>query len=126
MIQSKSVIKVVDNSGGKSVECITILKGFKKKVGLSGSTAVFSVKQLRNKSKSFSKVVKGEVLKGFILRTKKKTFLKDGSNFFFDTNCCVLLSTSGALLGTRVVGPVSKKYKKNPHFKWSSVSTGFF
>lgn len=126
MIQNKSILKISDNSGAKTVQCIKVLKGFKKKKAMAGSSIVVSVRQLRNKAKKSSKVLKGEVLKGFLLRTKKKVFNKDGSAFSFDANSCVLLSNTNALLGTRVIGPVSRKYQKGSGIKWTSASTGFF
>ena len=51
MIQQRSVLKVVDNSGAKIVRCIKVLGGFKKQYASLGDIIVVSVQQLRNKSK---------------------------------------------------------------------------
>jgi large subunit ribosomal protein L14 len=45
MIQSRTVLKVIDNSGAKYVRCLKVLK--KKKVGYLGDLIVVSVLSLR-------------------------------------------------------------------------------
>ena len=65
MIQQRTILKVSDNSGAKTVRCIKVLGGFKKKYAKLGDTIIVSVQQLRNKSKKTSKVKKGEVYKVF-------------------------------------------------------------
>ena len=91
MIQQQTILKVSDNSGAKLVKCIKILKGFKKKYAKLGDIIVVSVLELRNKSKSSSKVLKGSVLKALIVRTKKNYKKKDGSNFFFFNQLCNII-----------------------------------
>ena len=70
MIQRQSLLTILDNSGAKSVQCISILGGFKKKIAYIGDIIVVSVKHLRVKNKSKIKVKKGEVLKAVIVKTK--------------------------------------------------------
>ena len=72
MIQQQTILKVADNSGAKTVKCIKVLGGFKRKFAFLGDIIVVSVQQLRNKSKITSKVQQGEVLKALIIRTKKQ------------------------------------------------------
>jgi large subunit ribosomal protein L14 len=72
MIQQQSILKVSDNSGAKTVRCLKILGGFKKKYARLGDIIIVSVQQLRNKSKKTSKVKKREVYKALILRTKSR------------------------------------------------------
>jgi large subunit ribosomal protein L14 len=72
MVQLQTILQVADNSGAKTVKCIKILGGYKKKYAKLGDLIVVSVQELRNKSKLTSKVKKGEVFKALILRTKKK------------------------------------------------------
>ena len=83
MIQQQTILKVIDNSGAKTVKCIKVLGGYKKKYAFLGEVIIVSVKNLRNKSKITSKVKKGEVCRALIVRTKKKYLNKDGSTFFF-------------------------------------------
>ena len=56
MIQQQTILKVADNSGAKTVKCIKVLGGFKKRFARLGDTIIVSVQQLRNKSKITSKV----------------------------------------------------------------------
>ena len=58
MIQQQTILKVADNSGAKTVKCIKVLGGFKKRYAKLGDIVVVSVQQLRNKSKKTSKVSK--------------------------------------------------------------------
>ena len=72
MIQQQSLLKVADNSGAKIVKCIKVIGGFNRSFAYVGDVIVVSVLKLRNKSRSTSKVKKGEVYKALILRTKKE------------------------------------------------------
>lgn len=72
MIQQKTILRIADNSGAKTVKCIKVLGGYKKKTAKVGSLIITSVQELRNKSKSTSKVKKGEVYKALVIRTKKE------------------------------------------------------
>jgi large subunit ribosomal protein L14 len=83
MIQQQTILKVSDNSGAKTVKCIKVLGGFKKKFAKLGNTIVVSIQELRNKSRKTSKVKKGEVFKALIIKTKSKQQNKDGSIIFF-------------------------------------------
>jgi large subunit ribosomal protein L14 len=58
MIQQQTILKVSDNSGAKTVRCIKVLGGFKKKQASLGDILVVSVQKLRNKMKKNSKVKK--------------------------------------------------------------------
>jgi len=70
MIQQQTILKVADNSGAKTVKCIKVLNGFNRRVALLGNVIVVSVQKLRNKSRTTSKVQRGEVYKALIIRTK--------------------------------------------------------
>ena len=78
MIQQESILQVADNSGAKTVKCIKVLGGYKKKTAKIGEIIITSVQELRNKSKITSKVKKGEIYKAFIIRTKKNLKKKTG------------------------------------------------
>ena len=63
MIQQKTLLKVSDNSGAKTVRCLKVLGGFKKKYAKLGDIIVVSIQQLRNKSKKTSKFKKKKITK---------------------------------------------------------------
>ena len=126
MIQQNSILKVADNSGAKKVKCINVLGGFKRKYAKLGDNIMVSIKELRNKSRKNSKVLKGDVYKAVILRTKKNICKKDGNILFFQNNAVCLLNKQGKPLATRLLGPLPKKLKKNSYIRLASISTGFF
>ena len=51
MIQQQTILKVSDNSGAKTVRCIKVLGGFKKKYASLGDIIVVSVQTLRDQLK---------------------------------------------------------------------------
>ena len=124
MIQQQTILKVADNSGAKSLKCIKVLGGYRKKIASLGDIIVVSVKELRNKLKKNSKVKKGEVYKALILKTKTKKINKDGSLFFFDTNSACLLNKQKKPFGTRILSPIPKQFKKGKYSKFSNISIG--
>lgn len=124
MIQQQTILNVSDNSGARTVKCIKILNGFKRKFAYLGDVIVVSIKQLRNKSKNTSKVQKGEVYKALIIRTKKKKIKKDGSVIFFQQNSVSLLNKQKKLVGTRIIGPVLNEFKRGKLAKFANISAG--
>lgn len=124
MIQQRSVLKVVDNSGAKIVRCIKVLGGFKKRYAHLGDIIVVSVQQLRNKSKKTSKVLKGHVFRALVVRTKTNKVKKDGSFVILQENSVVLINKQGNPIGTRILGPISKTLKKKKFTKFISLSRG--
>jgi large subunit ribosomal protein L14 len=124
MIQQQTILKVADNSGAKIVKCIKVLGGFKRRFAKTSNVIVVSIKELRNKSKKTSKVKKGDVYKALIVKTKAKQFNKDGSLIFFDSNAVSLINSQGKPVGSRILGPISKKLKKGKYSKFASISLG--
>jgi large subunit ribosomal protein L14 len=122
MIQHHTILKVSDNSGAKTVKCIKVLGGFKRKFALLGDIIVVSIQQLRNKSKKNSKVKKKEIYRALIIRTKTKIKKKDGSIINFKENAVVLLNKQTKPVGTRIIGPIPKLLKKK-FYKFLSIST---
>ena len=125
MIQQESILKVADNSGAKTVKCIKVLGGFKKRYASLGDVIVVSVQQLRNKSRKTSKVLKRGVFRALVIRVKKNYKKKDGSIFTSSENAVVLINKQGNPIGTRVLGPIPKILKKKKFMKFISLSIGF-
>ena len=123
MIQQGTILKVSDNSGAKTVKCIKVLGGFKKKIAIIGDIVIVSISQLRNKSKKTSKVKKGEVYRALIIRTKNKVKNNSGIFTVFNSNAVSLLNKQNNPIATRIVGPVSKTLKAK-YIKFVNISTG--
>ena len=124
MIQQQTILKVSDNSGAKTVKCIKVLGGFKKKYAKIGDIIVVSIQQLRNTSRKTSKVLKGMVFRALIIKTNTKYKKKDGSIINLPNNSVVLLNKQGNPVGTRILGPIPKQLKKKKFMKIVSLSTG--
>ena len=124
MIQHQTILKVADNSGAKTVKCIKVLGGFKKRYARLGDIVVVSVQQLRNKSKKTSKVLKGGVFRALVIRTKIQYKKKDGSSFALNENSVTLINKQGNPIGTRILGPIPKILKKKKFMKFVSLSIG--
>jgi len=123
MIQRQSLLTILDNSGAKSVQCISILGGFKKKIAYIGDIIVVSVKHLRVKNKSKIKVKKGEVLKAVIVKTKYGKKNKDGTTLKFSTNSGVLLNKQQKPIATRVLSSIPKEFRHHKFMKITSLSS---
>ena len=124
MIQPQTLLKVADNSGAKTVRCIKIPGGFKKRVAKLGDIVIVSVQQLRNKSKRTSKVKKKEVCKALIIRTKTSSNKATGLGLKFNNNAVVLINKQGNPIGTRIVGPIPKILQTKTLQKFVSMATG--
>jgi large subunit ribosomal protein L14 len=125
MIQTQTLLKVNDNSGGKLVRCLKILKkGAKTRYGKIGDVIVVSVQKIRSKNKITSKVKKGDVLFAVIVKTKSVLKRKIGLSFSFEQNSVVLLSKQLKPLATRVFGLVPKELKIKKFSKIVSLSGG--
>jgi large subunit ribosomal protein L14 len=129
MIQQESVLQVADNSGAKTVKCIKVLGGYKKKTAKVGEIIITSVQELRNKSKITSKVKKGDIYKAFIIRTKKTLKKKDGTVIYSSKNAknhnaVILINKKGNPIGTRILEPIPFKLKKRQFMKFINISPG--
>jgi large subunit ribosomal protein L14 len=125
MIQQQTILRVTDNSGAKTVKCIKVLNGFKRRFAILGDSVIVSVQKLRNKARSTSKVRKGEIHKAIIIRTKNKTIKKDGTLLFFQSNAVSLINKQGKPIASRIIGPIPKIFKKKKKIKFVSLSSGF-
>lgn len=128
MVQSGSFLNVVDNSGAKAVCCIRVSKGYKRRYATEGDVILVSVKSLKNRRKSTSKVKKGDVLKALVVRVKVNSFDIYGKNINFQENSVVLLNNQYKPVGSRVSGSLSKtffssKFQKVLSFSKSVIDT---
>ena len=118
MIQENTRLTVADNSGAKSVMCIRLLGGSKKKYGSVGDIIVVSVKN----AIPGGAVKKGEVSKAVIVRTAKEIRREDGSYIRFDENAAVLIDNQNEPRGTRIFGPVARELREKEFMKIVSLA----
>lgn len=125
MVQTQTLLKIADNSGGKIARCLKILKkGAKPRYGYIGDIVVVSIQQLRNKNRITSKVKRGDVLRGVIVKTRGKYVRPQGLSFSFQQNSVVLLDKQFKPIATRVLGLIPKELKISKFSKIISLSAG--
>jgi large subunit ribosomal protein L14 len=118
MIQEYTKLTVADNSGAKSVTCIRLLGGSKKRYGSVGDIIVVSVKN----AIPGGAVKKGEVSRAVIVRTAKEIRRDDGSYIRFDENAAVLIDNQNEPRGTRIFGPVARELREKEFMKIVSLA----
>ena len=118
MIQENTRLTVADNSGAKSVMCIRLLGGSKKKYASVGDIIVVSVKN----AIPGGAVKKGEVSRAVIVRTAKEIRRDDGSYIKFDENAAVLIDAQNEPRGTRIFGPVARELREKEFMKIVSLA----
>ena len=118
MIQEYTRLNVADNSGAKSVMCIKLLGGSKKKYGAVGDVIVVSVKN----AIPGGQIKKGEVSRAVIVRTSKEIRRTDGSYIRFEDNAAVLLDAQDEPRGTRIFGPVARELREKEFMKIVSLA----
>ena len=107
MIRQYTRLRVADNTGARTLQCITIIGRSKADSAEVGDVIVASVKQaLPN-----SGVKKGEVVRAVVVRTAKEYGRPDGSHIRFDENAAVLINAQGSPRGTRIFGPVARELR---------------
>ncbi|MBW1804861.1 MAG: 50S ribosomal protein L14 [Deltaproteobacteria bacterium] len=118
MIQTETRLKVADNSGAKSLLCIKVLGGSKRRYASVGDIVVVTVKEAIPNSK----VKKGNVMKAVIVRTVKEIARPDGSYIKFDDNSAVLITQQNEPVGTRIFGPVARELRAKRFMKIISLA----
>src|SRR4051812_17828301 len=104
MIQVQTILGVADNTGAKTVMCIRVLGGTRRRYAAIGDVIVVAVKEAAPRGTVRKKAVERAV----IVRTRTITRRKDGSGIRFDDNACVIIQKDGLPKGTRVFGPVAR------------------
>ena len=107
MIQERSVVKVADNSGAKTVRCFRILGGTRHRYANIGDVIVASV-QVAEPRKPLKKKDK---VKALVVRTRNSVRRADGSYVRFDENAVIIIDAKKEPVATRVFGPIPRELK---------------
>jgi large subunit ribosomal protein L14 len=118
MIQTESRLDVADNTGAKSVLCIKVLGGSKRRYASVGDVIKVSIKEAAPRGR----VKKGEVYSAVVVRTAKGIRRGDGSLVKFDGNAAVLLNNKLEPIGTRIFGPVTRELRNEKFMKIVSLA----
>lgn len=108
MIQTQTRLRVADNSGARSIMCINVLGGTRRRYARVGDIIVASVKQAIPRGM----VKRGEVVRAVVVRTARSYRRRDGSYIKFDDNAAVILTDQNNPRGTRIFGPVARELRE--------------
>jgi large subunit ribosomal protein L14 len=107
MIQLQTMLNAADNSGARTLMCIKVLGGTRRRYAGIGDIFVATVKD----AVPGAAVKKGDVVKCVVVRTKKERRRPDGSYIRFDENAAVLINEQMQPRGTRIFGPVGRELR---------------
>ena len=118
MIQMHSRLDVADHPGARSVMCIKVLGGSKRRYANIGDVIKVTVKEAAPRGR----VKKGEVYNAVVVRTAHGVRRPDGSSINFDGNAAVLLISKLEPIGTRICGPVTRELRTEQFMKIVSLA----
>lgn len=106
MLQTETVVKITDNSGGKIGKIFKVMGGSKKRYATLGDIVTISVKVAEPRKA----VKKKDVLQAVVVRTTKPFRRKDGSYISFDDNAVVIVEKGKKdPKAGRVFGPIPRE-----------------
>jgi large subunit ribosomal protein L14 len=118
MIQLRSMLNAADNSGARTLMCIKVLGGTRRRYASIGDIFVATVKD----AVPGAAVKKGDVVKCVVVRTKKEKRRPDGSYIRFDENAAVLINEQMQPRGTRIFGPVGRELRERRFMRIVSLA----
>jgi large subunit ribosomal protein L14 len=118
VIQQESMLRIADNTGARTLLCIRVLGGSRRRYASVGDVVVGTVKTATPQGA----VRKGEVVKAVVVRTKKPVGRDDGTTIAFDENAAVLVDQQGNPRGTRIFGPVARELREKNFMKIVSLA----
>jgi large subunit ribosomal protein L14 len=118
MIQTRATLDVADNSGARSVQCLKVLGGSRRRYAGLGDIIVVSIKE----AAPGSKVKKGDTARAVVVRTRREYSRPDGSLIKFDGNSAVLVDNKNEPVGTRIFGPVARELRGKGFMKIISLA----
>lgn len=120
MIQHRTILKVADNSGAKSLMVIHIFGGSQRKYGYVGDVLTCVVKE----ASPVGQVKDSQIVKVVLVRTRKEKRRPDGSFIRFSDNAGVVIDNAQDKnpIGTRVFGPIAREVKDRGFLKIASMA----
>jgi len=118
MIQLRSRVKIVDNTGAKDIACFKIMYHRSQRQAVLGDTIMASVKV----AKPHGQIKKKEVIRAVIIRQRAPYMRADGTVIRFDDNAAVIVDNDGNPKGTKIAGPVAREVRNAGFSKIISLS----
>jgi large subunit ribosomal protein L14 len=117
MIQPRTILKVADNTGAKTIRVFHVVGGTRRRYAQLGDVVVASVQTAEPRKM----VKKKDIVKAVIVRQKKAYRRKDGSYIRFDENAAVIVDGIEPK-GGRVFGPIARELRERGYAKLISLA----
>ena len=117
MIQTRTILKVADNTGAKTIRVFKVLGGTRRRYAQLGDIVIASVQEAEPRKT----VKKKDIVKAVIVRQKKAYRRKDGSYIRFDDNAAVIVDGLEPR-GGRIFGPIARELRERGFIKLISLA----
>ena len=117
MIQTRTILKVADNTGAKTIRVFKVLGGTRRRYAQLGDIVVASVQEAEPRKA----VKKKDIVRAGIVRQKKAYRRKDGSYIRFDDNAAVIVDGLEPR-GGRIFGPIARELRERGFVKLISLA----
>lgn len=117
MIQTRTILKVADNTGAKTVRVFKVLGSSRRRYAGVGDIVVASVQEAEPRKM----VKKKDIVRAVIIRQRQALRRPDGSYIRFDDNAAVLVDGLEPK-GSRVFGPVARELRDRGFIKIISLA----
>lgn len=120
MVQHRSILRVADNSGAKSLLVIQARGGSRRRFGYIGDVLKCVVKE----ASPIGSVKESDMVEAVLVRSRKEYKRMDGSYIRFSDNAAVLIDNQKDKnpTGTRIFGPVAREVRDRGFAKISSMA----
>lgn len=119
MLQPQSIVKITDNSGGKTGRIFKIPGGSKRRYAQIGDEVILSVQSAEPRKA----VKKKDILRAVVVRQNKAFRRRDGSYIRFDDNAVVIVEKGKKEpKANRVFGPIPREIAERGYQKVVSLA----
>lgn len=126
MIMEQTMLDCADNTGARSIQCIKVLGGSKRRYATVGDVVIGVIKSATPTCELFQKSTKKDkqkrVVRCVIVRARKAVRREDGSYVRFDRNAAVIINPAGEPRGTRIFGAVARELRQKGFMKIVSLA----
>lgn len=126
MIMEQTMLDCADNTGARTIQCIKVLGGSKRRYATVGDVVIGVIKSATPTCEMFQKQRKADkkkrVVRCVIVRVKKAVRREDGSYVRFDRNAAVIINPAGEPRGTRIFGAVARELRGKGFMKIVSLA----
>jgi len=124
MIQKNTLVRILDNSGGKMAKCIHVYNNTQGNIGDKILVSMRKIKQKMITLKTKVRVENHIIYKGIIIHNKKGFFRKDNSFLLFNKNSIILLTrNTEKLICTRIYGTLVEELRNKKFMKILTINS---